>query len=180
MNLMQSGNAFVYYGEELGMSGSGKDENKRAPMYWSDVPGVFGVTVGPPEMEKQAHSFAPAVGQIEDDGSILQFVRGVIAVRNRYPAIARGTAELLDLPGLAALTKTWEGQAVLLVYNPGGEKAEATLPGAVAEATLADWLSATGADVALNGATLVLPAYSIAVLALPGAEAPADGGGDGE
>ena len=34
MNLMMSGNVFVYYGEELGMSGAGKDENKRAPMYW--------------------------------------------------------------------------------------------------------------------------------------------------
>ncbi|MCL2486356.1 MAG: alpha-amylase family glycosyl hydrolase, partial [Oscillospiraceae bacterium] len=29
MSLMQPGDAFVYYGEELGMTGSGKDENKR-------------------------------------------------------------------------------------------------------------------------------------------------------
>ena len=33
LNLLMNGNAFLYYGEELGMKGSGKDENKRAPMY---------------------------------------------------------------------------------------------------------------------------------------------------
>ena len=35
LNILMSGSAFVYYGEEIGMTGSGKDENKRAPMYWS-------------------------------------------------------------------------------------------------------------------------------------------------
>ena len=34
LNLLQTGNAFVYYGEELGMRGSGRDENKRAPFPW--------------------------------------------------------------------------------------------------------------------------------------------------
>ena len=34
LNLLMTGNAFVYYGEELGMMGSGKDPNYRAPMYW--------------------------------------------------------------------------------------------------------------------------------------------------
>ena len=31
LNLLMNGNVFLYYGEELGMKGSGKDENKRAP-----------------------------------------------------------------------------------------------------------------------------------------------------
>lgn len=35
LNLMMSGNAFLYYGDEIGMKGSGKDENKRAPMLWT-------------------------------------------------------------------------------------------------------------------------------------------------
>lgn len=34
LNLLMTGNAFVYYGEELGMMGAGKDPNYRAPMYW--------------------------------------------------------------------------------------------------------------------------------------------------
>ena len=39
MNLLMSGSSFLYYGEELGMKGSGKDENKRAPMYWTKEEG---------------------------------------------------------------------------------------------------------------------------------------------
>ena len=36
LNLLMTGNAFIYYGEELGMRGAGRDENKRAPMSgWS-------------------------------------------------------------------------------------------------------------------------------------------------
>lgn len=37
LNLLMSGNAFLYYGDELGMKGSGKDENKRAPMMWTSM-----------------------------------------------------------------------------------------------------------------------------------------------
>ncbi|MBO6157710.1 MAG: hypothetical protein J6P72_00455 [Firmicutes bacterium] len=46
LNLMQTGNCFVYYGEELGMKGSGKDENKRAPMYWVNPDNMPGTEEG--------------------------------------------------------------------------------------------------------------------------------------
>ena len=39
LNLLMTGNAFLYYGEEIGMKGAGKDENKRAPMFWTDAAG---------------------------------------------------------------------------------------------------------------------------------------------
>ena len=29
LNLLMTGNAFIYYGEELGMKGAGRDENRR-------------------------------------------------------------------------------------------------------------------------------------------------------
>ena len=51
MNLLMSGSAFLYYGEELGMKGSGKDENKRAPTYWSEDSAVDGMSKGPADME---------------------------------------------------------------------------------------------------------------------------------
>lgn len=33
--LLMPGNPFIYYGEELGLTGSGIDQNKRLPMPWS-------------------------------------------------------------------------------------------------------------------------------------------------
>ena len=47
LNLLMTGNAFIYYGEELGMKGAGPDENRRAPMYWSDDPNAAGMCAGP-------------------------------------------------------------------------------------------------------------------------------------
>ena len=51
MNLLMSGSSFLYYGEELGMKGAGKDENKRAPMYWSKDAGAEGMCLGPQDMD---------------------------------------------------------------------------------------------------------------------------------
>ena len=53
MNLLMSGSAFLYYGEELGMKGSGKDENKRAPMYWSEYSADDGMCKGPADMDAE-------------------------------------------------------------------------------------------------------------------------------
>ena len=37
MYLMAPGTPYIYYGEEIGMRGSGRDENKRTGMYWSST-----------------------------------------------------------------------------------------------------------------------------------------------
>lgn len=47
------GKTFVYYGDELGMTGTGKDENKRAPMYWTENENTAGMTKGPSAMENR-------------------------------------------------------------------------------------------------------------------------------
>ena len=52
LNLLMTGNAFIYYGEELGMKGAGRDENRRAPMYWSDDPHVPGMCAGPAGLDE--------------------------------------------------------------------------------------------------------------------------------
>ncbi|MCL2343568.1 MAG: alpha-amylase family glycosyl hydrolase [Firmicutes bacterium] len=167
MNLTQPGDAFVYYGEELGMSGSGKDENKRAPMFWTDDPAAEGMTLGPPGMEPQENSFPPAAVQAGDGSSILSYVRQAVRLRAAYPAIARGSIALLTLdcgnPKVAAVARDYEGTQLILVYNLSADAATAQLPG-----SLTDYLSATGAAPALEGGTLQLPGYTIAILRAAG------------
>ena len=67
LNAFMSGSSFVYYGEEIGMSGAGKDENKRAPMYWSDFGAMDGVCAGPSAMDEVKHRFGSLEDQKKDN-----------------------------------------------------------------------------------------------------------------
>ena len=166
MALMQPGDAFVYYGEELGMSGSGKDENKRAPMLWTDDSAADGMTVGPPDMEVQTNSFPPLVNQISDDSSICSYLRKAILLRAKYPEIGRGDIFVTDAgasgeasAGIGAVVRTWRERSIIIVYNLSSAEVNITVSG-----SLCDFLSATGAPVTQSGGALIMPGYSIAIL----------------
>lgn len=138
MNLFMSGSAFVYYGEELGMKGSGKDENKRAPMYWSMDPGAEGMCDGPADMDAVKMKFESLEEQEQDADSIYRFYKKVIKIRNQNPEIARGSAEYIPVTGadgsdvsdtVCTLKKTYDGSELLLVFVTGAEAKELDLTG---------------------------------------------------
>ena len=162
MSLMLPGNAFVYYGEELGMSGSGKDENKRAPMYWVSDVNAPGMTVGPPGMDTVTHMFHPAVEQIGDSESIYTYVRDAVLLRGKYPHIGSGTFEAISTDAgdkAGATRRAWQGSSIVIVYNVSSEEAEFALEGAIGGV-----LSATGEQPRREGGKLILPGYCIVIL----------------
>ena len=169
LSLMQPGDAFVYYGEELGMTGSGKDENKRAPMHWTDEKFAAGMAYGPPGMDDISHNFPPAVQQVGDPGSIYTYVKDAVRLRAKYPHIGRGDFKVLNISGTAtdtqskagAASRTWEGSEIIVAYNVSSEEVTLTLPGA-----LQDALSATGEQPRQEGESIILPGYCIAILTL--------------
>jgi glycosidase len=85
-----AGNAFVYYGEELGMKGAGRDEARRAPMYWSDDPHAPGMCAGPPGMGEVRMEYGSWETQKDDPASILNYIREAVRIRESLPVIARG------------------------------------------------------------------------------------------
>ena len=121
MNLLMPGNAFLYYGEELGMNGSGRDENKRAPMYWTSDSSAPGMCIGPPEMEPVEMTYPDLEQQQQDSSSVWSCVREAVSLRRQYPAISGGRTDLVEeLSGkdICALVRTEEGeQSVLLIFN---------------------------------------------------------------
>ena len=173
LNLLMNGNAFLYYGEELGMKGSGKDENKRAPMYWSKDSNAEGMCKGPADMEDFQMKFDSLEEQQEDPDSIYHYVKQVLRVRNQNPAIARGTTTYLEQYSgeqCFALTRSYEDSTLLLLGNTSAEPASVDLTGLTVGNTAAEKLVLlgelyTGEETAeCSGTTVKLPAYSILIL----------------
>ena len=166
MNLFMSGSAFIYYGEEIGMPGSGNDPSKRAPFFWNDARDN-GTTNPPPECEiPEEYPFGSLEAQRGDDASLYNYYRQAVAIRQALPAISHGrtTCETaLNVGCVSAFRKTWNDQQVIILMNIAPDAAQADLS-AYADWTLGASLSADGGEIVLNGSTLELPPFGTAVL----------------
>ena len=94
--LLMPGNPYIYYGEEIGALGSGKDENKRLAFQWGDW---HKQTNDPDDADYTvAQKFGTVKTQTNDENSILSYYRQAVKLRNRFPEIGRGvmTAYALD------------------------------------------------------------------------------------
>ena len=172
MSLFMTGNSFVYYGEEIGMKGAGKDENKRAPMYWSDDADDPDMCDGPPDMDDFPMKFPPAADQMQDGLSLWTWFREVIRVRNAFPAIARGRTEGEDALCDDSVAAFWRRygpdtgeEDVLVVMNLRAETAEKDLTGVSGSSALklSAVLNTNEEKITFDSGVLTLPGYSIAV-----------------
>ena len=167
--MMMNGNPFVYYGEEIGMnSTSDKDENKRLPMYWSDIIRV-GMTDGPPNCNLNIESNFEAVDeQLKDGHSLLNYYRHAIRLRNENPEIARGEIkkiESLCTDSYGVMTKTYEGSTIAIVINNKDEEVQITLTDSeISEMGIRGYLTLNGEVITLEKGVLTLPAKSICIL----------------
>ena len=171
MNVLMSGSCFIYYGEELGMPGSGNDPSKRAPMLWNEARDN-GTTNPPPDCElPEEYPLGSLEVQEKDDSSVYNYYRQLIAIRNALPVISHGrtTCETaLNVGCVSAQRKTWNEESCIILMNINPEAATVDLS-AYADWTLAATLSADGNPITQDGTMLNLPAYGIAVL-LPAAQ----------
>ena len=168
LSLFMAGDSFVYYGEELGMVGDGKDENKRAPMYWSDDASSTGMCVGPDGMDALEMKFPSLEEQKSDEHSLWSWFKEVIRVRKAFPAIACGKTEALDGVSddavAAFIRRSDEGEDVLVVMNLRDQAAEKDLSGVAGDLRLEAALTADSGEITYKSGNLNMPAYSIAVL----------------
>lgn len=171
MNLLMSGSAFLYYGEELGMKGAGKDENKRAPMYWSMDASAEGMCDGPKDMDAVKMKFESFTEQQADGNSVYNFVKEVIRLRNAYPEIARGTVtfeEGLSDADTCVIRKTYDGEEMLLAFRISETAGTLDLSGVTVAGNdnpqIAGLLLTGNEQAVLDGTTLKLPAYSVVLI----------------
>ncbi len=168
LNLLMTGSAFVYYGEELGMKGSGKDENKRAPMYFYDDPEAEGMCAGPVDMGTVTMKYGSLEQQQKDPYSVYYYYREAIRLRNAFPEIVKGKVENLENYAdetLAAFLKTYEDEKLYIFCNISPEERTinlAELPEDALQLQCGLYVDENRASI--DADTLSVPGYGIVIL----------------
>jgi alpha-amylase len=118
--LLMPGRPFMYYGEEISMRGSGRDENKRLPMIWSETDKT-GETLPPTaaDYNMSLQVTKGAYDQLAIPNSLINHYRKTIAVRNQFNhLIERSLITALELhPSLYALTYEVNGESLTILTN---------------------------------------------------------------
>ncbi len=128
--LLMPGNSFVYYGEEIGMLGSGVDENKRLPMEWGETEALK-IPDRYPGADYSEFEIDSVEIQLADEDSLLAHYQEAIQIKNRYPELVEGTLEVVDFgqEELYAL----QHDDLLVLHNLSEETLEIEVEGEIVE-----------------------------------------------
>ncbi len=113
------GTPFVYYGEEIGMTGAKPDERIRTPMQWSDG-AAAGFTIGTPwESLAFSRSGRSVAEETNDPDSLLSTYRKLIGLRNEISALRTGDLTLVDAGHFSILSylRIQDGRLLWILHN---------------------------------------------------------------
>ena len=112
---------FVYYGEEIGMTGSKPDELIRTPMQWTSGANAGFTTGDPWEPVNWGYEGVNVAVQSEDPGSLLNRYRALIGLRGAHPALRSLNFQPFESAErfLYAYLRHVGGDAILVVLNFG-------------------------------------------------------------
>lgn len=126
--LTSPGVPFIYYGEEIGMTGDKPDECIRTPMQWDDSPPAAAFTLGLPceTLPPEAYASAHVAAQAGDPDSLLSHYRALIHLRNDHAALRRGDYLAVEsnsrlVYGFARHLPGDGDETLLVVVNPSRE-----------------------------------------------------------
>jgi alpha-amylase len=88
--LTAPGTPFIYYGEEIGMTGDKPDENIRTPMLWSTDKYAGFSTVYPWKSVNRNYEESNVEIESSDPNSLLSLYRTLIGLRNEHAALRVG------------------------------------------------------------------------------------------
>ena len=168
--MLAPGNPYIYYGEELSLVGSAKDNDGtyRLPMPWTgdeyDKIAVMNVTF---DVAKESIVDTAEKAQ-KDESSLFHTYQQLITLKLQNPEIARGTiSKIVETSDsyMAGYVTEYNGKKVLVMYNGSKDK--------TAETTLdSDWQGIVGEVYAQDGSSkaefsgnkLTMPPHSVVVI----------------
>jgi alpha-amylase len=122
---------FVYYGEEIGMTGAKPDERIRTPMRWDAGEPAAGFSTHAPweAMSPDDPATTNVAAEAADPGSLWSTYRDLVALRARHTAISSGTylPVTSDAPAVVAAIRSSAGETALVITNVSDAPAAPTL-----------------------------------------------------
>jgi glycosidase len=146
---------FIYYGEEIGMTGVKPDELIRTPMQWAAGPHAGFTTAQPWQPVNDDYEAVNVAALSADPDSLLSLYRRAIALRNAHPALRTGAFVPVEVENrkVYAFLRQTPDETLLALFNfddePLSDYALTLVGGSVN--------GATGAEDLLQGATAVAP-----------------------
>ncbi len=125
------GNPYIYYGEEIGMTGSKPDEMIRVPFIWFE-------NAKPPQCQWESilnnASTIPHEIQCNDSDSLLHHYRRLIRVRQSDEILVKGSFRPIDIGNRAVIAyerylpeDAKEGNSIIVLHNLSGEPQRVSL-----------------------------------------------------
>ena len=111
---------FIYYGEEIGMTGMKPDEDIRLPMQWASNGPKVGFTEGTPWRPAAADFPVKSVTrQTNDPDSLLSHYRFLVQLRNQHEALRVGDWQMLNANTgwLYAFIRSTPNEVILVLMN---------------------------------------------------------------
>ncbi len=120
---------FVYYGEEVGMTGSGADQNKRQPMQWTAGTNSGFSTQTPWEPLGANYLTHNVATMSSDPNSILEHYKQLIHIRTEQSALRRGyMLNVIDTDKtILNFARIYQQEAVIVLSNFGTISANPTI-----------------------------------------------------
>jgi glycosidase len=146
-----------------------KDENKRLAMRWTGED-IEGLCVGPIYADEVEHKYETLDFQMQDVESLFSYYKRGIALRKKYPAIAAGNYEVVDMmtnDNIATVIRRVEDSeedTIIVIYNLNETEMNVEIEGLEKSYHLVDFLSIDNEEITQKGQDLIMPKRSIAIL----------------
>ena len=134
--LTYPGAPMLYYGTEAGMWGA-NDPDCRKPMVWADFKYE-------PECTNAKGEVISPCGDNNFDASLFEYCKSLIALRNNYEALQKGSYKTLvadDQQGVFAFERRLNDQVIIAFFHTGKSTAEIDLPASATIPVLYDALN---------------------------------------
>ena len=117
--LTAPGIPFIYYGEEIGMSGTKPDELIRTPMQWTGATGAGFTASAPWEAVNSDNVTVNVAAQSGDSSSLLEYYRALIQLRNIHSALRIGKTYVAEPNSnkVVAYLRASTDETILVLFN---------------------------------------------------------------